>query len=329
MATKTKAATQEATVSEAFRQRLMARYEDDSVRGMIKSFATAYFNNGPNAFKRPGMEISTVDAAKCNWLHEINEENAKKYGYKLNQVKRGASTTDVMTFDKFYCHIIQMSDKLIEYTGTNAITEREIDGKVVKRYDQVGIVENADGTFGADRNLYFELRERFPAEFSTRRYFLIMITDENGEQLHSLPICLSLKGTALVSFEQGLNGVATSIGALESQIIGKQDASPLSVIGLSGYNLFVETEVQEVSNGEQSSDITGVKSIGGVDISNIEQRFNVEKEEMFHALREANKDFQVKYNRQLIREAGIGHTKSLAGSSVDDSEPLALPDTVM
>lgn len=327
MATKAKTEATAVTVSEAFRQRLMERYEDESVRGVIKSFATAYFNNGSNALKRLGMELKVTDARKANWLSEINSDNGKVHGYSLHSIKRGASSDDVIVFDRFNFHIIQQSDKLIEYTGSNDIKERVINGTMVKKYDQLGIIENSDGTPGNDRNLYYELRGQYPNEFSSRRYFLIMLTDAEGNQLHSLPICLSLKGTALVSFEEALTNAATAIGAMESEIIGKQDASPLSVAGLSGYNLYLECEAKEAGNGEQSSDITGVKVMGGVDLSNIEARFSPEKEELFKGLREANKDFQVKYNRQMVKEAGICHTKSLMGTAMSD-EPLALPDTL-
>lgn len=332
MATKAKSEvveSMETKVSDAFRQRLMARYEDESVRGVIKSFATAYFNNGSNALKRLGMEISIADAKKTNWLSDINAENGKLHGYQINTVKRGSSNTEVITFASFHCHIIQQSDKLIEYTGSNDIREREINGRLVKKYDLCGVIENADGTIGAGRELYYELRDAFPNEFSSRRYFLVMITDAEGNQLHSLPICLSLKGTALVSFEEALNQVATAIGAMESTIIGKQDASPLSVVGLSGYNLFVECEVQEAGNGDQTSDITGVKTIGGVTLENIEKRFSPEKEELFMGLRQANADFQVKYNKQLVQEVGIGHSQNLLGAATDSSVPeMVLPGTI-
>lgn len=327
-ATSTAQATETMNVSEAFRQRLMARYEDETTRGVIKSFATAYFNNGSNALKRLGMELSLLDAKKANWLSEINSTNAKKQGYSLHTVKRGSNSTEVMVFDKFYCHIIQQSDKLIEYTGANDVREREINGHLVRKYDQVGVIENADGTVGSGRQLYYDLREQYPGEFSSRRYFLIMITDQDGEQLHSLPICLSLKGTALVSFEDGLNAVATSIGAMESKIIGKQDASPLSVTGLSGYNIFIECEAQEAGNGEQTSDITGIKSMGGVTIENIEQKFDPEKEELFNALRQANADFQVKYNKQLVQEAGIGHAINILAASSASNTEMVLPGTI-
>lgn len=325
MATKAKTAK---PISDEFRARLQARYEDDTIRGVIKSFSTAYFNNGPNAYERLGMELSVADARKANWLTEINEENGKLHGYTLHEVKRGGSTTEVMVFERFHCHFVQQSDKLIEYTGSNDTRERVINGTLVKRYDQCGIIENQDGTIGPNRELYYELRNQYPNEFSSRRYFLLMLTDAEGKTLHSLPICLSLKGTALASFEEGLNNVATQIGALESEILEKQDASPLSILGLSGYMIDVETERADANNGEQTSKITGIKSMGGVSLETIEERFSAEKEELFRGLRNANADFQVKYNKQMIKEAGICHTQSLLAPAGANTEPLALPETI-
>lgn len=336
MATKTataeSVATESTQPSASFLARMQARVEDTSMRRAITSFATAYFNGGNN-IGRMGLEIGVKDLVRCQWKHEPTKENADKYGYKLGKTKRGSNTDEVIYFPEFHAYIVDMSAKLIEFVGIKSDNPAEkaqpltlSNGTTLNPYDRIGVIYNADGTKGNEYDLYNELRDQYPGSFTSRRFVMLLLADAEGNTLHDIPLMLSIKGGALRYFDEAMINVQSRMGMMVSELNGVQDASPLSIKGLRGFLLKFECEEGSSDNGNMSSPVTAVKSIGAdINANNAEQYFSEAKEEMLTAWSAANPNFISAYDEQIGGVLGHKIRASLEGSSVND-EQFLLPE---
>lgn len=299
---------------------LASKQGDPNQAFTITSFTTAYTNNAKH-IREMGIAIRQSVIGKCCWGHDINKDNAKKYGYKLGNAGTQKEPDPTIYFDTPYLYIVDASTQMVEYTNKEPL---ELGNLVLERYQRFGTVLNKDGSKGKDYEGYQALQEQHPGAFTQRQFFAVFFADKDGNRLHKIPVVLSMKGASLNRWTKALEQCQYNIGAIEGTMRA-------SIQALSPYCLQVVCEEDEASNkdGTATAQITGFSTIGA----------NVTKDTAaelcdFNAVgeleqwREANADFTAYYDAEVSKQIGTKIKTFLMPDLSAGSEPLVLPGTV-
>lgn len=306
------------------------------------SYGTAQLINGKPPFA--GLFIDQKDLPKAGWLgmplpSGVKEES--KIWFGLEREKKTGLLFNTLRFI-----LIDQSPRFVESTadGEKAFKEAQAFQQQGKEYNPyhlqlgtknslVAIYCDADGNYNdpvtnipyGGSELYEAIKPLNPEDKSLaglRTFYLIYLVNEEGELLHTKPLCLSVKGLAAVNFGEALEETGKAL----LQAIGEEmgDTKMQSaVLTRDSYKDFIFTmELEGGSEGKNGNWITrivkddeGILQVGADFITDIALRNKLQ------TTYEANDGFQWKFAASMA--ASFNYHK-LEGALGD----LALPGTI-
>lgn len=306
------------------------------------SYGTAQLINGKPPFA--GLFIDKEDLPKAGWLGMPLPSGAKeesKIWFGAQKEKKVGLLFNTLRFI-----LVDQSPRFVECTpdGELAFKKAQSNQQQEKEYNPyhlqlgnrnslVAIYSDADGNYNdpvtnipyGGRDLYEAVKPQTDDDkplAGLRTFYLIYLVNEEGELLHTKPLCLSVKGLAAVNFGEAVKETGKAL----LQAIGKEAGDTKlqsAVLTRDSYKDFIFTmELEGGSEGKNGNWITritkddeGVLQVGADFITDIALR------DKLQATYEANDGFQWKFAASMAASFNYHKLEGALGN-------LALPGTI-
>jgi hypothetical protein len=276
--------------------------------GTINKFPQALLLN--SSVTNPGLFIKQSDLARAGWNFSL-PHNGVEYTHTFGRGGGGQVKQDAgLYFKSPHMVIVAQSSRKIYVEKADTIPSgQDPNGEkaYLPKYAPIGVYADEDGNVnqsGKDLKEYYD--QLYPNAVTLRTIYLIILVNEDNQELHKIPIALTVKGAAAASFGNALENFHAQWFSLAAS--RNPSARPLNVAARSLYVFCPTFEAGQTSQGaivckvaKDEQDFTFrpfCKSAAEID--SVHERFN--------AIREINRGFDARFDEQVMLEV---HGKTL------------------
>lgn len=259
--------------------------------GEIKSFPVCQLLNGAKSPKDTGLFIKLPSLVKADWKNIPKPEELYTQTFNSGESEQG------ILLQKPNILIFQQSPRFIE---TRAKKDQK--SKII------GVYENP-----RDAEVYNSDK----ANYTLRTLYLIFLLNDKGEKLHSVPLCLTVKGVAAAQFGVQLDSFRQSL----EKAFAEAQKIPYSPKNEQFHSLGVFTPTFEPSleGGAEKSWVCIAKTYAPATAKDIAKFLRTDLADEVWMLRDAAKTFSARYfNDEADYFAVEGNVPMLRSATSND-----------